>query len=419
MFLSAHVEFMAQTQASMQPSSPQPAAPIPHLSRGMVLLMAFTTGVVVAGNYYAQPLLHSISASFDLSYASAGIIVTVAQLSYALGLVLLVPLGDLFEQRRLMVTLLLLSTSGLFISALSQSFWMLLLGTSISSFFSVVAQVIVPFGAALASPSQRGQVVGTIMSGLLLGILLARTVAGILSDLGDWHTIYWFASIVVLMTTAVLYHKLPQHHQHAGLSYFQLLASILTFFKTEEVFLWRSVMGGLVFASFSVLWTPLAFLLAKPPFDFSDFMIGLFGLAGVAGALAANRAGKLVDQGKAKKTTTVGCALLMLSWLPLYVGGHSVFALISGIIVLDLCVQLIHVVNQNIIYQVNPQARNRLNAGYMLSYFIGGALGSLVSAWAFQHYAWTGVSVVGFILSTLLLLVWLATQQYHQEIYHH
>ena len=416
MFLSAHVEFMAQTQASTQPSSPQPAAPIPHLSRGMVLLMAFTTGVVVAGNYYAQPLLHSISASFDLSYASAGIIVTVAQLSYALGLVLLVPLGDLFEQRRLMVTLLLLSTSGLFISALSQNFWMLLLGTSISSFFSVVAQVIVPFGAALASPSQRGQVVGTIMSGLLLGILLARTVAGILSDLGDWHTIYWFASIVVLMTTAVLYHKLPQHHQHAGLSYFQSLASILTFFKTEEVFLWRSVMGGLVFASFSVLWTPLAFLLAKPPFDFSDFMIGLFGLAGVAGALAANRAGKLVDQGKAKQTTTIGCVLLMLSWVPIYVGGHSVLALIIGIIVLDLCVQLIHVVNQNIIYQVNPQARNRLNAGYMLSYFIGGALGSLVSAWAFQHYAWAGVSIVGFMLSTLVLIVWFATRQYHQEI---
>ena len=415
MFLSAHVEFMAQTQASTQPSSPQPAAPIPHLSRGMVLLMAFTTGVVVAGNYYAQPLLHSISASFDLSYASAGIIVTVAQLSYALGLVLLVPLGDLFEQRRLMVTLLLLSTSGLFISALSQNFWMLLLGTSISSFFSVVAQVIVPFGAALASPSQRGQVVGTIMSGLLLGILLARTVSGMLSDLGDWHTIYWCASIVVLITTAVLYRKLPRHHQHAGLSYFQLLASILTFFKTEKVFLWRSVMGGLVFSSFSVLWTPLAFLLAKPPFDFSDFMIGLFGLAGVAGALAANRAGKLVDQGKAKQTTTIGCVLLMLSWVPIYLGGHSVLALIIGIIVLDLCVQLIHVVNQNIIYQVNQQARNRLNAGYMLSYFIGGAFGSLVSAWAFQHYAWVGVSIVGFILSTLVLLVWLATRKYHQE----
>ena len=144
-------------------------------------------------------------------------------------------------------------------------------------------------------------------------------------------------------------------------------------------------------------------------------MIGLFGLAGVAGALAANRAGKMVDQGKAKQTTTIGCVLLMLSWVPIYLGGHSVLALIIGIIVLDLCVQLIHVVNQNIIYQVNPQARNRLNAGYMLSYFIGGAFGSLVSAWAFQHYAWAGVSIVGLILSTLVLLVWLATRKYHQE----
>lgn len=385
------------------------------LSRGMVMLMAFTTGIAVASNYYAQPLLHSIADYFQLSYASAGVIVTLAQLSYALGLVLLVPLGDLFEQRRLIITMLLLSTSGLLLSALSMNIWMLFMGTCITSFFSVVAQVIVPLGSALASPHQRGQVVGTIMSGLLLGILLARTVAGFLSDLGNWRTIYWCAAAMLLLTTLVLYRKLPVRRQHAGLSYPQLLVSIFTFFKTEKIFLWRSVIGGLIFASFSILWTPLAFLLSETPFGFSDFKIGLFGLAGVAGALAATKAGKMVDQGKSTQTTTLGCMLLMLAWLPVYFGGHSVIALIVGIIVLDLCVQLVHVVNQNIIYQIKPEARNRLNAGYMLSYFIGGAFGSLASAWMYQHYAWAGVCALGLLLSSLAMAVWLGTRRYEQN----
>lgn len=384
-----------------------------ELSRGMVMLMAFTTGIAVASNYYAQPLLHSIADYFQLSYASAGVIVTVAQLSYALGLVLLVPLGDLLEQRRLIVGMLLLSTAGLVLSGLAQHIWMLLLGTAITSFFSVVAQVIVPLGAALASPHQRGQVVGSIMSGLLMGILLARTAAGFLSELGSWRSIYWCAAGVILLTTLVLYRKLPVRKQHAGLRYPQLLASIFRFFSTEKVFLWRSIMGGLSFACFSVLWTPLAFLLSQPPYGYSDMLIGLFGLVGVAGALAANQAGKLVDQGKSSQTTTLGCVLLLLSWAPVYFGQHSVIALIIGIVILDLCVQLVHVVNQNVIYQIKPEARNRLNAGYMLSYFVGGAFGSLASAWLYQHQGWAGICLLGVILSSALLAVWLITQRWH------
>lgn len=387
------------------------------LTPALVMLMAFATGVAVASNYYAQPLLHSISSYFDLSYASAGMLVTLAQLCYALGLVLLVPLGDLLEQRRLIVGMLLLSTAGLVLSASSQQIWVLLLGTGITSFFSVVAQVIVPLGAALASPHQRGQVVGSIMSGLLMGILLARTAAGLLSELGSWRTIYWCAAGVMLLTTMVLYIKLPVRKQSAGLSYLQLLASIFRFFATEKIFLWRSIMGGLSFACFSVLWTPLAFLLSQPPYDYSDMLIGLFGLAGVAGALAANKAGKLVDQGKSSQTTTLGCVLLLLSWIPVYFGVHSVVALIVGIVLLDLCVQLVHVVNQNVIYQIKPEARNRLNAGYMLSYFIGGAFGSLASAWIYQQQGWAGVCVLGALLSGLLLVVWLLTQQRHKLLF--
>lgn len=396
----------------MNPTPNSASSPV-VLTPALILLMAFTTGVAVASNYYAQPLLHSISTYFALSYASAGILVTVAQLCYALGLVFLVPLGDLLEQRRLIVGMLLLSSAGLVLSGLAQNIWMLLLGTAIASFFSVVAQVIVPLGAAMASPHQRGQVVGSIMSGLLMGILLARTAAGFLSELGSWRSIYWCAAAVMLLTTLVLYRRLPVRKQHAGLSYTQLLASIFRFFSTEKVFLWRSIMGGLSFACFSVLWTPLAFLLSQPPYGYSDLLIGLFGLAGVAGALAANKAGKLVDQGKSSQTTTLGCVLLLLSWVPVYFGMYSVIALIVGIVILDLCVQLVHVVNQNVIYQIKPEARNRLNAGYMLSYFIGGALGSLASAWMYQHQGWAGVCLLGAVLSSALLAVWLITQRWH------
>jgi len=191
-------------------------APSP-LSRWQVLLMAFATGVAVASHYYAPPLLHTIAGQFGVSFARAGTVVTVAQLSYAAGLILLVPLGDLFERRRLIVVMSLLSAAGLVLSALSHQFVWLLVGTALTGLFSVVAQVLVPFAATLARPEERGQVVGTVMSGLLLGILLARTVAGALSSLGDWRTVYWIAAAALVLTTGMLYRHLPRFHQTAGL----------------------------------------------------------------------------------------------------------------------------------------------------------------------------------------------------------
>lgn len=389
----------------MQQQNHNPAT----LNKSLILLMAVSTGVAVANIYYAQPLLHSMAHYFSISYAASGIIVTVAQLSYALGLILLVPLGDLLNQKKLIVSMTALSTIGLIICALSQHLATLLLGTAISAFFAVVAQVIVPLSATLAAPDQRGKAVGTIMAGLLLGILLARTVAGTLSSMGSWHTVYWCAAMLMIVITISLHCKLPDHQQHAGLSYPRLLASILGLFKQEPVFLWRSILGSFVFASFTLMWTPLAFLLAEPPYGYNDATIGLFGIAGAVGAVAAMQSGKLVDQGKGNLTTRYGLLLLALSWIALYVGTSSVLALLAGIILLDMCVQLVHVTNQNIIYQLRPEARNRLNAGYMLMYFIGGATGSLLAANIYQHFKWPGVCIAGFIMAGLALLVWLRT----------
>jgi len=376
------------------------------LSRWQVLLMAFATGVAVASNYYAQPLLHTIAESLDISFARAGMLVTAAQLSYGLGVILLVPLGDMFERRRLIVVMSLLSAAGLVISALSQQFLWLVVGTALTGLFSVVAQVLVPFAATLARPEERGRVVGVMMSGLLLGILLARTVAGALSSLGDWRTVYWMAAGAMVLTTLALYRTLPRFHEHAGLGYFALLRSIGTLFAQEPVFRLRTLLGALSFAMFAIFWTPLAFLLAAEPYHYSDATIGLFGLVGAAGTLAAGIGGRLSDRGKAGLATTVALVLLAASWLPLGFSAHSLIALLVGVIVLDLAAQLLHVSNQNVVFALRPEARNRLNAGYITGYFVGGALGSLVSAQMYQRFGWTGVCLTGATVAMMALLAW-------------
>ncbi|EIQ6795245.1 MFS transporter [Escherichia fergusonii] len=377
-----------------------------ELSPALIVLMSIATGLTVASNYYAQPLLDTIARNFSLSASSAGFIVTAAQLGYAAGLLFLVPLGDMFERRRLIVSMTLLAAGGMLITASSQSLAMMILGTALTGLFSVVAQILVPLAATLASPDKRGKVVGTIMSGLLLGILLARTVAGLLANLGGWRTVFWVASVLMALMALALWRGLPQMKSETHLNYPQLLGSVFSMFISDKILRTRALLGCLTFANFSILWTSMAFLLAAPPFNYSDGVIGLFGLAGAAGALGARPAGGFADKGKSHHTTTFGLLLLLLSWLAIWFGHTSVLALIIGILVLDLTVQGVHITNQTVIYRIYPDARNRLTAGYMTSYFIGGSAGSLMSASAWQHAGWTGVCLAGASLALLNLLVW-------------
>ena len=385
----------------------------PGLSPALILLMSVATGLAVASNYYAQPLLDTIARAFNLSASSAGFIVTAAQLGYAAGLLFLVPLGDMFERRMLIVSMTLLAAGGMLITACSQSLTMMIVGTALTGLFSVVAQILVPLAATLASPDKRGKVVGTIMSGLLLGILLARTVAGLLASLGGWRTVYWVASVLMVVMALALWRGLPKVKQENHLNYPQLLASVFSLFTQDKLLRTRALLGCLTFANFSILWTSMAFLLAAPPFNYSEGVIGLFGLAGAAGALGARPAGGLADKGKSHLTTTAGLVLLLLSWAAIWYGHVSVLALIVGILVLDLTVQGVHITNQTVIYRVKPEARNRLTAGYMTSYFIGGAAGSLISASAWQHAGWSGVCGIGAIVAALNLLVW--WRGYHRQ----
>lgn len=380
--------------------------PTHGLSPALIVLMSVATGLAVASNYYAQPLLDTIARNFSLSASTAGFIVTAAQLGYAAGLLFLVPLGDMFERRMLIVSMTLLAAGGMLITASSQSLGMLILGTALTGLFSVVAQILVPLAATLATPDKRGKVVGTIMSGLLLGILLARTVAGLLANLGGWRTVFWVASVLMALMAIALWRGLPKMKSETHLNYPQLLGSVFSLFIHDKLLRTRAMLGCLTFANFSILWTSMAFLLAAPPFNYSEGMIGLFGLAGAAGALGARPAGGFADKGKSHLTTTAGLLLLLFSWLAIWFGHTSVPMLIIGILVLDLTVQGVHITNQTVIYRIHPDARNRLTAGYMTSYFIGGAAGSLISASAWQHAGWAGVCLGGTTVAILNLLVW-------------
>ncbi|MFP3095937.1 MFS transporter [Kluyvera sichuanensis] len=380
--------------------------PAHGLSPALIVLMSVATGLAVASNYYAQPLLETIARHFSLSAGQAGFIVTAAQLGYAAGLLFLVPLGDMFERRSLIVFMTLLAAGGMLITASSSSLGMMILGTALTGLFSVVAQLLVPMAATLAAPEKRGKVVGTVMSGLLLGILLARTVAGLLASLGGWRTVYWVASALMVLLAFALWRGLPKLKQETHLNYPQLLGSIFSLFASDKLLRTRALLGCLTFANFSILWTSMAFLLSGAPFNYSEGTIGLFGLAGAAGALGARPVGGLADKGKAHLTTTWGLVLLLLSWVAIWYGHTSAIALIIGILVLDLMVQGVHITNQTVIYRVQPDARNRLTAGYMTSYFIGGAAGSLLSASAWQHAGWLGVCIAGSLMAVANLLVW-------------
>ena len=379
---------------------------VPKLDARLMGLMALATGLSVASNYYPQPLLHSLAVSFGISFSTAGLVITVAQLSYAAGLLLLVPLGDVLERRGLIVSMTLIASLGLVISAASCDLTTLLLGTALTGLCSVVAQILLPFAATLATPQERGRVIGTIMTGLLLGILLARTVAGGLSSFGDWRLVYWVASGAMALMALILWLCLPRYAQSVSLRYGALLHSVWRLLCEEPLHRQRTLLGALCFACFSLFWTPLAFLLAAPPYGYSDAQTGLFGLVGAAGALAANVVGRLADRGWLAQVTHAVLWIMTASWGLLALGGTSLAALLGGVLLLDLGVQGCHISNQNVVFKLRPEARNRLNSGYMTGYFLGGALGSALSAGVYQYLGWQGVCAVGGLLGLVALWVW-------------
>jgi predicted MFS family arabinose efflux permease len=383
-------------------SGPPASAPT-ELSNRLVVLMAVATGAIVANLYYSQPLLHQISTSFHVGTATTSLVVTCTQAGYALGLLLVVPLGDLRPRRSLTVVVFLATAGFLLVAAAAPSLWLFDVASVAIGCSSVAGQIMIPFAADLAEPGRQGRMVARIMTGLLVGILLARTASGLVAQVAGWRTIYWISAGLMVAFALVLRKALPGEPERPHLPYRALVASSLRLLATEPVLRRRAWNGATTFAAFSVLWTSLSFLLSGPPFHYSKAVIGLFGLAGVAGVTMANVAGRMADAERTRIVTTISAILLMGSFGILAIGKSSLAPLIVGILVLDIGTQGIQITNQAIIYRIRPEARSRINSAYMVCYFVGGAVGSFSAGAVLASGGWYGICWLGAGFGALLL----------------
>jgi predicted MFS family arabinose efflux permease len=370
----------------------------PTVDRKMVWLLAIAGGMAVANLYYIQPLLVDIAHSFSISESVVGIAATIAQLGYALGLLLIVPLGDALERRTLIVTMLILVTVSLVATALAPSLPWLVIACFVLGITTIIPQIIVPLAASIATPGTRGRVVGTVMSGVLIGILLARTVSGFVGAQFGWRTMYWIAAGLMLFLALLLRVALPKNYPSTHLHYFQLLRSLGDLVRQEPVIREVSLFGAMAFGAFSVLWSTLAFFLSTPPYHYGSEVVGLFGLVGVAGALSATFVGRLADRLNIRIITGIALAITALAFVVFWLFGHWLFGLIIGVLLLDLGVQSTQVSNQTRIYSLNPEASNRLNTIYMVSYFMGGSLGTALATYGWSVARWNGVCAVGVLM---------------------
>jgi predicted MFS family arabinose efflux permease len=383
-------------------------APVEALSTRLVALIAVATGAVVANLYYAQPLLHEVARNFHSGPGATSLIITCTQVGYAAGLLLVVPLGDLHARRTLVTRILAVAVLSLVACALAPNLWLFGVASVAVGCASVAGQVMIPLAADLAPAERRGRVVARIMTGLLLGILLARTLSGLAAQLAGWRAIYWVSAALMAGFAVVLGRALPAEGPRPHRSYGHLVGSSLRLLVDEPVLRRRAWHGACAFACFSVLWTTIAFLLSGSPYHYANAAIGLFGLVGAAGVLAANLAGKLADADRHAASTLVAGLLLVGSFGLLWVGRTSLAALIAGIVVLDVGTQGMQITNQAIIYALRPDARSRINSAYMVCYFIGGATGSVLAGTVYGSRGWSGVCVLGagFGLLTLAMTVY-------------
>lgn len=394
-----------------EPRTAGPQSPPFTLSRRVVALFAVACGTAVANVYFAQPLLVTMGRDLALSPALVGGVVALTQAGYALGLLLLVPLGDIADRRRLVVGQLLGLTAALAVVATAPTAPVLLAGLAAVGLLAVVTQTLVAFAASLAPPAARGRVVGLVTSGVVVGILLARTASGAVADLAGWRAVYLASAALTALLALVLHRVLPRRaHPPATLRYGQLLRSTVTLFAREPLLRVRAVFALLVFAAFSTLWSSVALPLSAPPYDLSHTAIGALGLLGAAGALAAGAAGRLGDRGHAGPTTGAALALLTASWLPLALTRSSLWALAAGVVLLDLAVQAVHVTNQTLIHALHPDAGSRLIGGYMVFYSAGSATGALAATALYAAAGWAAVCALGAAFSVLGLVLWALTR---------
>lgn len=384
-----------------------------------ILLLAAACGLVVANLYYAQPLIGPISASLGLAPEAAGLIVTMAQIGYGVGLLLIVPLGDLVENRRLVITAIAFSALSLAGAAVSTSALPFLVAALCIGLSSVAVQILVPFAAHLASDERRGQALGSVMSGLMLGIMLARPAASFITNAWSWHAVFVLSAMVMAALAGVLHRLLPTRRPAPGLNYGALLKSMGHLFLTMPTLRRRSFYQACLFGAFTLFWTTVPLLLAGPEFGLSQAGIAWFALAGVAGAVAAPIAGRLADGGWIRTGTLIAMLIVAGSFLLMQLGHPglggtgrtaALAILVASAIVLDFGVSANIVFGQRVIFALGAEYRSRLNGVFMATIFVGGGIGSAVGAWAYAHGGWTLTAWIGFAMP-VLALAYFATER--------
>jgi len=387
------------------------------ISPGMVLLLAAATGLIVANLYYAQTLVGPISQSTGLSPQAAGLIVTLTQIGYCLGLLFIVPLGDLLENRRLIVTGLLFTSAMLVLAAFSTTAWMFLTAALGIGLGSVAAQIVVPFAAHLSKEATRGHTVGKVVSGLLLGIMLARPVASLVADASNWHVVFGGGALIVLLVALVLRAKLPLRVPNHHMTYPKLMGSLWHLFLQTPVLRRRAAYHAGLFGSFSLFWTVTPLMLAGPLFHLSQTGIAIFALVGMAGAVASPVAGKLADAGHTLMATAAALGLGVIGFaLPLIAPGSRDIALailVLASIILDMGVAANLVLGQRAIFTLGAEVRSRLNGVYFALFFAGGALGSALGGWMYATHGWHAALLTGMAFNGAALLYWLTEYAGH------
>jgi predicted MFS family arabinose efflux permease len=375
------------------------------MSRLLMTLLSVASGVTVANLYYSQPLLEELSRFFQAPPTIIGIAAMLIQIGYALGLLFLVPLGDIRERRSLIMAMVCCSILALLGLSFAVNTGWLMAGSLLVGITSIVPQLIVPLAAHLAKPAARGQVIGGVMSGLLIGILLSRTFSGIVGSAFGWQAVYRIAAVMMGLILLVFHLWLPRSTPDSVMSYGQLLKSLGGLLRTQPVLREASLVGAMMFATFSAFWTTLSFLLKSPVYHLGAEVAGLFGLVGVAGALAASVVGRATDRKNPRFTLTIAIIFSAASYLCFGIFGYRMWGLIIGVILLDLGVQSGQISNQARIYALDAAARNRNNALYMVFYFCGGASGSLLGSFCWGMFGWTGVCVLGIFFQIIAATV--------------
>jgi predicted MFS family arabinose efflux permease len=375
------------------------------LTRFLILVMALASGITVANLYYIQPLLAEIAKDFNVNQVSIGFVAMLTQIGYALGMLFILPLADIREKRKLIVLMLICSTFSLCLMFFSFNIVIVAIASFAIGFTSVVPQLIVPLAAQLADAKERGKIIGTVMSGLLIGILVSRTFSGIVGKYLGWRVVYIIAAIMMMLLAIFLRKLIPVCPPIVKIKYINLFKSMTHFAKTEPVLRESSINGALMFAAFSIFWTSLVFLLEGSNYHMDSEAAGLFGLVGITGALAAPIVGRIADKKSPKFTVGISMIIVSCSYICFLIFGYKLLGLIIGVILLDLGVQSCQISNQARVHAISEEARNRVNTVFMVSYFIGGSLGSFLGSVSFSHFGWYGVCGLGLFTQLVAAIV--------------